>query len=263
MKTETIVRAMRNASSPAARLASWQAPGYAMRSPLAGNLATIQAAKYRGDTLAEKRASLITSQGPEMSAPDAEHPLLWASPKSREILDAFAGRDFLKHRGWYSDQWQDETLETYAIRLSRFPRLLFYAVKDSMSGDFRIRLDEWEEIDFSTSGYRSADCPEDAIQDAAKSLVRSYDSTTGREAEDSCEYYRKDQVEWDIEENRETMKTLRHEIRQLARELKTLCPSALASSYPAAGKAILASLRSLLADRRELMETNSKLAAEL
>jgi hypothetical protein len=257
MKTENIIRAMRNASSPAARLASWQ------DRPLFRRRESLATYYDKTATLASRRSSLIASQGPELSAPDAEKPLLWASLKSPEILDAFAGRDFLAHMGWYSDQWQDETLETYAIRLTRFPRLLFYGVRDSMSGDFRIRLDEWEEIDFSASGYRSADCPEDAIHDAAKSLVRSYDSTTQYEAEESCEFYRKDQVERDIEENRETLKTLRHEIRELARELKTICPSPIALDYPAARKALRAALVSLLADRREIMETNSKLASEL
>lgn len=242
---------MRNASSPAAHLAAWQ------DRPLFRHRETLATYYDKTATLPERRKDLISSQGPELSAPDAEKPLLRCSLKSPEILDAFAGRDFLNHRGWFSDQWEDETLETYAIRLSLFPRLLFYGVLDSCNGDFRIRLDEWEEIDFSEceSDYHA----DDVIQDAARSLVRSYDSITEREAEDSREYYLKDQVERDIEENRETLKTLRHEIRQLARELKTLCPSALASEYPAAGKAVLASLRSLLADRRELMETNLKL----
>lgn len=255
MKTENIVSAFRNASSPAARLAAWQnRPLFRRRDSLAS---------YYDKTadLATRRKARLHASSPELSAPDAEHPLLWCSKDSPEIQDAFPGRDFLNHRGWYSDNYEEETLETYAIRLARFPRLLFYGVKDSCNGDFRIRLDEWEEIDFSEvdSEWRVGD----AIQDAARSLVRSYDSTTEREAEESREFYRKDQVERDMGENRETLKSLRHEIRTLAHELKTLCPSHLASEYPAAGKALRDSLWGLLADRRELMETNSKLAAEL
>ena len=149
------------------------------------------------------------------------------------------------------------------MRLARFPHLLFYAVKDSCSGDLRVNLGEWEEIDFSPSGYRSADCPQDAIQDAARSLVRSYDSTTEREAEESREYYHKDQIERDIEENKETLKGLRSEIRALAHELKTLYQSSMSDLYPVAAKALRDSLRSLLADRRELMESNHKLTASL
>lgn len=256
MNTKNIVSAFRNASSPAAKLAAWQnRPMFRRRESLASYY-------VKTASLTERRKARLSSQGPELSSPEAEHPLLWCKESSPEILDAFAGRDHgLDHRGCYTDNYEEETLETYAIRLARFPHLLFYGVRDSMNGDFRVHLDEWEEIDFSEceSEYHV----DDAIGDAARQLVRSNDSTTEIEAEESREFYRKDQVERDMEENRETLKGLRSEIRALAHELKTLCPSSLAIDYPAAGKALRDSLRGLLADRRELMETNSKLAASL
>ena len=260
MKTQHITAAFRNAATPAARLAKWQsrpAP-YRLR-----QLRDYLAKPYHsGETLASARASLISGKGPELSSPEAENPLLWTNEQGPEILEAYAGRDCgLDHRGWYTDDFQDETLETYAVRLTRFPHLLFYAVKDSCNDDLRVHLDEWAEIDFSdVEGEWQV---QDAIADAARALVRSCDSSTQREAEEAQEYYRKDRVEQDIAENKETLAGLRHEIRALAHELKSLCPSGLATDYPAAGKAVLASLRSLLADRRGLMAENEKLAASL
>lgn len=266
MKTTDITRALRNASRPAARLAKWQAPGYGGRPSLSARLAGLReylAKPYHaGENLATARKAQIDATGPELSSPDAEKPLLWLSgTKDPALQDWTAGRDFLNHRGWYVDQYQDETLETYAVTLKSFPRRVFYAVKGSCNGDLRVELSDWEEIDFSECGsdYQAAD----ARREAAKEIIRSNDSSTQREAENSQEYYRKDQVERDIEENKETLATLRGEIRALAHELKTLCPSALAMDYPAAGKAVIASLRSLLSERRELMAENVKLAASL
>lgn len=254
MKTENIVSTFRNAATPAARLAAWQ------NRPLYSRRKTLESAAP-GEKLSLRR-SIISQSGPELSAPEAGSPLLWLSGESDgEIQDAFAGRDFLDHHGWYADEFQDETLETYAVRLIRFPRLLFYAVKDSCNGNLRVHPDEWEEIDFSdVSGEWEVD---DTVKNYARSLVRSCDSTTQREAEDEMEYQKKWQIENDIEENRETLKSLRHEIRALAHELKTLCPSPLAIDYPAAGKALRDSLKSLLSERRELMVTNQELAASL
>ena len=268
MKTNDIIRAFRNATSPAARLAAWQNPGYGNRSAIIANLGTIRRAMARTGPTAESEAfknvrdKFAYCGGPELSSPEAKNPLLWCAKDSPEILETFAGRDHgLDHRGWYTDDFQDETIETYAVRLTRFPHLLFYAVLDSCNDDFRIRLDEWEEIDFEhvTDEYNA----DQQVTYCARQVVRSNDSTTEREAEESREYYRKDQVERDIEENKETLKGLRQEIRALAHELKTLCPSSLAIDYPAAGKALRDSLKSLLKDRRELMESNEKLAASL
>ena len=260
MKTIHIESTLRNATSPAVRLAAWQARQAPWR---LRELREEMAKPYReGETLATLRASLIHSQGPELSAPEAETPLLWLSEESdMEIRDCFPGREFLDHRGWFTDEFQEETLETYAVRLARFPQLMFYGVKDSCNGNIRVTLLEWEEIDFS-------DCQSDydagtAVKDAAKEIVRCNDSSTEREAEESREYYRKDRIEYDIAENREMLKSLRGEIRALAHELKSLCPSPMAGEFPAAAKALRDGLRSLLRDRARIMGENEKLAAEL
>ena len=258
MKTQNIVSAFRNAATPAARLAAWQS-----HHPIRHlkDLRERMAANYSPPaTLAEARREAIANMGPELSSPEADHPLLWLSGENDpEVLAAYAGRDHgLDHRGWYSDPYQDETLETYAVRLARFPRLLFYAVRDSMSGDLRVRLDEWEEIDFSeaVSDYQA----DDAIRDAARELVRAYDYTTECEAEESREFYEKEDRKAQIEENRDTLKTLRASIVSLARECRELCASPTAQRYPAAAEAIRERLAAMLRERASLISTNRKLA---
>jgi len=252
MKTHHIVSALRNSASPAARLATWQSR------PLYSRRKTLESASP-GEKLSLRR-STVSHHGPELSAPNAVSPLLWLSGESDpQIADWTAGRDFLNHRGWFADEFQDATMETYAVTLKALPHLVFYAVKSD--GGLRVELAEWQEIDFSEcgSGYDA----DEARREAAKEIIRANDSSTEWEAEESQEYYRKDRVENDISENKETLKSLRHEIRALAHELKSLCPSKLATDYPAAGKAVLASLRTLLAERRELMVTNEELTASL
>lgn len=186
--------------------------------------------------------ALIDSQGPELSSPESPEAYLW-DPKT---LDEFPGREFLKHRGWYSDQFQGETLETYAVRLPEFPRLVFYAVKDSLGGSLRVHLEDWEEID-----------GED-VEAAARSIVRGCDSATERQAEESREYYEAEDRKSRIEENRQSLKSLRGEIRALAAELKRLCP--MAGEYPAAAAAARSTLKRLLAERVGLMAENRELA---
>jgi len=248
MKTSHIVSTLRSAATPAARLAAWQAlPLYARRKRLAGSRGT--------------RHELINAMGPELSSPEANSPLLWVSEESPEVNRVWAGDKFLNHSGWYTDEFQDETLETCAVRLSRFPRLMFYAVRESMSGDFKVCLDEWQEIDFSECG--SEYHIESSLDDAAKAIIRGNDSTTERLAENECDYQRKWRIENDISENRETLKTLRGEIRALARELKRLCPLPLVTDYPAAASALRGKLANMLHERAELFATNQKLAASL
>ena len=60
----------------------------------------------------------------------------------------------------------------------------------------------------------------------------------------------------------EILKTLRGEIRALARELKRLCPSPLAGEYPAAASAVRGKLSDMLRERAELFAANRELAAE-
>lgn len=256
MKTQNIESAFRNASSPAAKLAAWQS----LPAPYRLREIRDYLAKpwHKGETIAAARKSLIDSQGPELSSPEAEKPILWLSgEQDPEILETYAGRIALNHRGWFTDSFEDSTIETYAVRLNRFPHLIFYAVKSD--GGLRVELSDWEEIDFSDceSDYNASD----AIADCARDVIRCNDSSTECEAEESREYAEKYQIEQDIERNRETLAGLRDSIRRLAHELKSLCPSPLVSQYPAAAQSLRASLARLLEERRELMAENHKLAA--
>jgi hypothetical protein len=279
MKTNDITRAMRNASTPAARLASWQAIPVSKR--LAAIRDRLAPGQYTSSCMIQGTPDMKQWRNALMNDPAfylAPVPYVYTDEKGNagltlESLDSPLVADYwdpetdrtlersIGHTGWYADEYYSETIRPAVVELKRFPGILFAATVESMGGMIAVDLTTWETVDF-------ADCQSDydagtARHDCARSVIQSADSIAQRMAEDSREYYRKDQVERDIEENRETLKTLRHEIRELARELKTLCPSALASEYPAAGKAVLASLRSLLADRRELMTANEKLAASL
>jgi uncharacterized membrane-anchored protein YjiN (DUF445 family) len=130
-------------------------------------------------------------------------------------------------------------------------------VRDSSEGGIRVNLDDWQEIDFTDceADYHA----DDARKNAAKEIIRSCDSSTRREAEDSIEYFRKDRMEIELEETKEILSALRQSIRALCRELKALCPSPLATEYPAASSAVRASLKRMLSERREAMETAATL----
>lgn len=256
MTTTDITHALRNASSPAARLAAWQS------APTVRRLRELREEMVKpynkGETLATLRKSRLTSAGPELSSPEAERSYLWLSGESDpECLDLIQGRKFLDHRGWFVDEYQDDTLETCAVFLCRFPRLVFYGVRDSSEGGIRVNLDDWQEIGFSDceAEYHARD----ARKDAAKEIIRSCDSSTQREAEDSIEYFRKDRMGIELEETKEILSALRQSIRALCRELKALCPSTLATEYPATSSAVRASLKRMLSERREAMETAATL----
>lgn len=236
MKTKYIIAAYRNAQSPAAQLSA------RLNRPLA-----LRRAKQYSEPL-------------DLSSADCENQWLWLDEKSTEILETFAGRIALDHRGWYEDNF-DGTLETYAVRLARFPKLLFYAVRASYGEDLRVDLAEWEEIDFD--GCENERHAADAIEDASRSLIRSNDRKTEREAEDNREFDRVENVRNQIGENAEELKNLRHEIRGLCGELKNLCPSGLAALYPSAAKAVRQSLETLLQSRRDLMAANTELSASI
>lgn len=240
MKSNHTIRALRNSTAPAAKLAAWQSLHVSSR--LRRIRERRAKAYHAGESLADARRALVNQQGPELSAPENPEAYLW----DPTTLDEYAGRQFLKHRGWYSGNFESDTLETYAVRLPEFPRLMFYAVKDSCAGSLRVHLEDWEEIE-----------GED-VEAAARSIVRGYDSATERQAEESREYYEAEDRRCRIEENRQALKTLRGEIRSLAHELKKLCP--MAGEYPAAAAAARSTLKRLLAERVGLMEENTKLA---
>jgi len=260
MKTDTIARALRNRTSPAATLARWQ------RLRPAAQLHTLRTlGSYAGNTLAQRRAYALQykSDTPELSAPDAKSPSLWTNDDGPEISHAYPGRDFLRHHGWYTDEHQDEReiFEAYAVILADFPGLIFEAVRESCSGIIRVNLSTAAAIDYSdaendwTAGG--------AREDAARETVRAADSTTEREAEKEREYKERYRHETDLEDARYDLASNRADFRRLRRELRKLCPSALPTMYPAAADALRAQVRSLISRRTETLETIAEHKAAL
>lgn len=256
MKTDHVTRYFRNRESSASKLAAWQATPAARRLTYLRGLAS-----YAGDTIAARRAYALASFCPvELSAPFADSPLLWLGDLDRSPLvsRSWEGRDFLTHRGWFTDDdCQDETIEAVAVELVDFPGLIFEGTRESCSGDSMIRLESAWEIDF-----REASCEweaDDCRKETAKDAIRSADSTAERMAEEERDYQAEQRRERDLEEAKEELASLRGEIRALCRELKTLCPLPLATDFPAAAKACKDRLKSLLVTRSRTLETLAEL----
>lgn len=284
MKTADITRALRNSATPAARLASWQslpiakrlaaikerlAPGnctYACNVPMPAN--------PRDATIADWRRALIHDPAFYL----APVPHVWESENGREAHLSLHGlndsrilrewdckelpaRRWLDHTGWYTDEFSGDTIRPAVVELTRFPGILFAATIDSCAGMVSVDLTTWEAVDFS-------DCESDydadsAREETAQNVMRSANSIAENLAEDEREYQRKWRIENDIEENRETLKSLRQSIRALAGELKSLCPSPMAGSYPAAAAALRQSLARMLGERSRIMEENRELAESI
>ena len=249
MTTTDITRALRNRATHAATLARWQS-----RRP-AAQLATLRKLpSYAGRTLAERRAyAMQHNQTPELSAQDSA-PVLWIDDldRSPEILRHWQGREFLRHSGWYTDDYQDETLEAYAVQLADFPGLIFEATRDSMSGTVRVYLDYFHAID-----YRDSDCDYNAAEmraDTARDAIRSADSTAEREAEKDRDYQAEEDRKRQAEEARDDLKRNRATVRALIADLRELCPTDLPTTYPAAAAAVKRQLADLLKDRSDLFD---------
>jgi hypothetical protein len=251
MKLAQIITALRNTTSPQARLAAWHSvPLYTRRRQIAGYYASAA-------TLATRRAEKVNCCGLEMSLSTSETPFLWVAEDSSEVLNFTAGRDCLKHRGWYTDAFCEDTIETYAVILARFPRLVFYAVQDSRNEALRVDLSDFEEIDFDGCGCEIH--AEDSRTAAMRESIRANDHTTEREAEKAQEYYRKDQIDQDRAGLREDLAALRSEISALAKELKQ--PGNRATPEAPLVRAACAHLQRMLQDRREMMQELKALAA--
>lgn len=251
MKTQHIAAALHNAATPAARLAAWQNHG--TRRNLA-RIRTEQAKTWNaGQTPAAIRARLLGYQEPELSAPTCPRPLLWTGENSPEVLDFWEGREFLKHCGWYTadDTLLDWTLETCAVRLERFPHVIFYATRDNSSDGICVYLDERDAIDYDCAG--SEYDARAAVEQHARIVIRCYDSTTERAAEESRECFEQDQREQAAQQAREERATLRGEIRDLIADIRALCPAL--TDTPAAMSALRGQLERMMRERTELMET--------
>lgn len=230
MKTKHIESTFRNVS----KLAIWQSYGVHRRlKQIRDRLAQ---SYHKGESLADARRSLIAYCGPEMSAPETKEPFLWLSgAEDPEVCDVWAGSKFLDHRGWFTDSFQSETIETMAVCLKRFPKLVFYGVKSE--GGIRVHLAEFEEVG-------------DSIDDAVKEIIRSNDSTTEREAEESVE----ENDRWNAEQRKEEAKSelvnVRGQVRALIADLRKACP--MVGEYPAIFTASRETLNSLLAQAETL-----------
>jgi len=275
MNTSTIVRAFTNSATPAARLAAWQAlpigqrlaairkhttPGYPCR--------PIAFWEIKSPTRAQWRQALIHDPAFQLAPVPMVHETTLHSLRldSKEIANYWHGGTFLRHDGWFVDEDEqgDEVFMPYAVQLARFPGFIFEVISDPWN-------DEVVDVDLSTGaeiGYHPASVWSESTAEgyrhaAAGTAIRRADYTAQRRAEREREFQAKSRIESDIEENRETLKTLRSEIRALAHELKALCPSPMTASYPAAARALRQSLQTLLSDRRELLSRNSRLAVNL
>lgn len=272
MKTTDPARYFRNTLSPAARLARWQ------RLPLADRLAALRKHEAPGYpcrpcnspatmTRADWRRALIhdpaftLAPGPELSSPDAAKPVLWIDNPDRSplIRNQWQGREFLNHRGWYTDEHEDETLEACAVELDASPGLIFEAVLDSCSGSLRVMLDEFQTVDFSEcENYRDAD---QARADAARDAIRSADSTAEREAEEERDYQREETRKMQAEEARADLAANRATVRALISELREICAGPAPAIYPAATQAVRDRLADLLRDRRDTLDNLRNLTA--
>jgi hypothetical protein len=245
-----IHRALTNQCSHAAALARWQA----RRAP--AQLAALrQLQSYAGETLAARRAHQLTQRdtGPELSTADAEPLILWTNEDAPQVLKFWRGRDFLRHRGYYCDEHEHDTIEAAAVILADFPGLIFEAVRHSDSDGLRVDLNSAEPIDYTEAG--SDWNASEARADAAREAIRSADSTARRMAEDEREHNEQWQHEQDLEQARGELDQNRAAFRRLAAELRPLCKSALATAYPAAADAIRAQLAAILRDRRDILQT--------
>lgn len=271
MKTTDPARYFRNIDTPAARLARWQEPSFhrpnfrAKIEPLSRIHSMLDAIRkagdYTGKTLAEKRRYLIDHQAPELSSPEAEAARLWIDDMDRSplVLNYWKGRDFLNHRGWYTDEHQDDTLEAYAVQLEAFPHLIFEAIRDSMTGTVRVMLEDFHAIDYSDAD--SDWSAKEAQEEAARDAIRSADSTAEREAEEERRYQAEEDRKRQAEEARDDLKRNRSTVRALVREFRELCGGPIPTTYPAAASAVKRQLADLLKDRSDLFDQLKTLEA--
>ena len=241
MKTKHIVQSLRNVPA----LMSWG------NLHIKNRLRMIRERKgksyYAGESLQDARKALIATRTPELSAPESKEVYLWLESESdSEVSDFWQGRKFLDHRGWFTDSFQDETIETCAVRLVRFPKLVFYAVKSE--GGIRVHLDEWEEIDYSDtcSDYQAGD----TVEYSAKSIIQGNDSTTRREAKESVEENERWHAEQRKAEAKSELASVRADVRNLIADLRKACPAL--GEYPAIVNSVRVSLRKMLAQAETL-----------
>lgn len=143
--------------------------------------------------------------------------VLWADENSPEISAVWRGKD---HHGWFIDDFCNTTVETLAVQLIRFPRMLFYAVKHSDEKSLCIHLRSSIDIDYA--GCENERHASDAVEETATELISYYDRKTQAAAEASLEILRVDNVKDQISENEDEIAALESAIKTLSASLATL-----------------------------------------
>jgi len=228
-----------NSTTPAARLAAWQAL------PIRARLAAIR--KYAAPsypcrpanipfpaapTMADWRRALI--HDPAFMQADVPHVTEqeWHSLNlsSAHVRDYWRGKDLTRHAaGWYVDDFCHDVTEPYAVQLDRFPDYIFPAITDPWN--------DWATVDIADHFPNTEQGRLDAIHTA--------NSWAEKWAENSREYYAK-------EEASARLADIRTEVRELIADIRALCP-ALGERKAAAG-ALRDALQSLLSERSRLLQ---------
>jgi len=228
-----------NSTTPAARLAAWQAL------PIRARLAAIR--KYAAPgypcrptnipfpaapTAADWRRALI--HDPAFMQADVPHVTEqeWHSINlsSAHVRDYWRGKDLTRHAaGWYVDDFCNDVTEPYAVQLDRFPNYIFPAITDPWN--------DWVTVDIADHFPNTEQGRLDAIH-AANSWAEKW-------AENSREYYAK-------EEARARLADIRAEVRELIADIRALCPAL--GERKAAASALRDALTSLLSERSKLIE---------
>jgi len=228
-----------NSTTPAARLAAWQAL------PIRARLAAIR--KYAAPgypcrpanipfpaapTMADWRRALI--HDPAFMQADIPHVTEqeWHSLElsSAHVRDYWRGKDLTRHAaGWYVDDFCHDVTEPYAVQLDRFPDYIFPAISDPWNDC--VTVDIADHFPNTVRGRL------DAIH-AANSWAEKW-------AENSREYYAK-------EEARARLADIRTEVRELIADIRALCPAL--GERKAAASALRDALTSLLSERSKLIQ---------
>jgi len=230
------LQSLANSTTPAARLAAWQAL------PIRARLAAMR--KYAAPsypcrpffqaapTMADWRRALIHDPAFTQADIPHVHNNEWHSLNlsSAHVRDWWRGKDLSRHAaGWYVDDFCHDVTEPYAVRLDRFPDYIFPAISDPWNDCVTVDIADHFP---NTDGGRL-----DAIY-AANRWAEKW-------AEDSCKYYAK-------EEARARLADIRTEVRALIADIRALCPAL--GERKAAASALRDALTSLLSERSKLIE---------
>lgn len=237
MKLHHRLQHLNNSTTPAALLAAWQAI------PIRRRLETLRkhmAPSYpcrpcnvpfpaNGATLADWRRALIHDPAFMLADVPQFHGTEWHSLAldSAEVLDHWKG-----DTGYYIDDNYFDTTEARAVRLARFPDCVFPAITDPWN--------DWVTVDLANP-YTFTTPKEQAR--GTVNAIRAADTWAEKWAEESREYYEKENA-------RNRLSELRGEVRELIADIRALCPTL--GERKAAASALRSALGKLLSERAKL-----------